>query len=141
MYKIHNTGIILSEYFVGQNYYFASADILKNKRIKLIEISTADNCISYPNLNGGGVLPVVDYFIDNSSLFLTLINYDNEQILSQYPVNLLVNDIINPRSNRLKKLFPQMDLYNISLEKSYLTTGQNDPVVNKIMPFSFYYTD
>lgn len=141
MYKIASTQILLKSYFVGENYYFDNNEILKNKRVVLIEIVNFDTAVTFPNLNGATPLPVVDYFIDCNSLFLTLINYDDQQIINNYPVNLLVNDVINIRGNRLKKLLPQFDLYNINLNKSYLSVGQNDPSVNRIIPFNFFYTD
>jgi len=141
MYKIASTQILLKSYFVGENYFFDNNEILKNKKVVLIEIVNNDTAANFTNLNGAIPLPVVNYFIDCNSLFLTLINYNDQQILSNYPVNLLVNDVVNPNGNRLKKLFPQFNLYDINLNKSYLTAGQNDPSVNRIIPFNFFYTD
>jgi hypothetical protein len=141
MYKIASTQIFLKKFFVGENYYFDNNDILKNKKVVLIEIVNFDTAQNFTDLNGATPLPVVDYFIDCASLFLTLINYNDQQIISNYPVNLLVNDVVNIRGNRLKKLFPQFNLYDINLNKSYLTVGKNDPAVNRIIPFNFFYTD
>ena len=99
MYKIASTQILLKSYFVGENYFFDNNEILKNKKVVLIEIVNQDTAPNFPNLNGATPIPVVDYFIDCSSLVLTLINYDDQQIINNFPVNLLVNDVINARVN------------------------------------------
>jgi hypothetical protein len=141
MYKLASTQIFLKKFVVGEKYFFNNNDILAKKKIIGIEIVNRDTAIFFPDLDGATPILTVDYFIDCNTLYLTLINYNDQEIINNYPVNLLVNDIINIRGNRLKKLFPQFNLYDINLNKSYLSVGKNDPSVNRIIPFNFFYTD
>ena len=141
MYKIASTQIFLKKFVVGEKYFFNNNDILAKKKIIGIEIVNRDTAVFFPDLNGDTPILTVDYIIDCYTLYLTLINYNDQEIINNFPVNLLVNDIISPNTQRQKKLFPMFNLYDINLNKSFLSVGKNDPSVNRIIPFNFFYTD
>lgn len=145
MYKIHSNSIYFEKLSVGENYFFNTSEQLKKKIVLNIELVNQDYTdtigLCYPNPNGSDLLAINTSAIENYHLYLTLVNSKDQYILHNYPLNLLSNNYSSASAANIviKRQPIKFYLYDIALEKSYVTCGINDLVVKKIAPFLFYY--